>query len=372
MNKKLINIIEKLKKQSISGICVFYCLITLFSCDTKEKEDSIEKPNIIIILTDDLGYNDLECFGAKDSGIKTPNIDYLAKEGMRFTDWQSANSVCAPSRGAILTGRYGPRSGQVVVPHPQDQNQYEHLGLYQDQLTIAEILKPLGYATAALGKWHLGEHYDYRPLRHGFDTYYGEMHNIHIGKKGELYRGDHSTNEFVRYENIHKKITEEAKGLMQKANEKKTPFFIYLSHYLVHGPWEPSKEFATEEEWELRMKHKGGLNHKVYPAMVRELDWHVGEITAELERLGIAENTMVIFTSDNGPWLTRDTVRSAGSSWPLRGSKFNTFEGGHRVPTIIKYPKKIPKGIVANQMVSSMDILPTIADIVGVKIQKRE
>ncbi|MDA0193511.1 MAG: sulfatase-like hydrolase/transferase [Bacteroidetes bacterium] len=341
------------------------CLSVLLSCGNPGKKAEALKPNVIVILVDDLGYNDLGCYNTKDPGIQTPNIDRLAEAGIRFTDWQSANSVCAPSRAAILTGRYTPRNGQVVVSHPFDKDQYEHLGLYQDEVTIAELLKPLGYATAAIGKWHLGQHVDYRPLRHGFDQYYGTMHNIAIGKKGEIYEGDSLTGDSAFYENIHKLLTNEAKTFMNKSIEENSPFFMYLSHYLVHGPWEPSREFATDEEWQIRTEVNGDINHKVYPAMVRELDWHIGEIIGELERLGISENTVIFFVSDNGPWLTTDTVRSAGSAWPLRGSKFNTFEGGHRVPAIVKYPGKIPAGRVSNELVSSMDILPTIAHITG-------
>ena len=343
-------------------------LVALLSCGNPGKTGELLKPNVLVILVDDLGYNDLGCYNTIDPGIQTPNIDRLASEGIRFTDWQSANSICAPSRAAILTGRYPPRNGYVVVSHPFDEEQYEHLGLYQDEVTIPEILKPLGYVTAAIGKWHMGEHYDYRPLRHGFDHYFGEMHNIAIGKKAKIYQGDSLTQDSASYENMHRLLSNETKTFIHKALEEDSPFFIYLAHYLVHGPWEPSREFTTEEEWKIRTQVKGDIHYKVYPAMVRELDWHIGEILDELEALGIADNTVVFFTSDNGPWLTQDTVRSAGSAWPLRGSKFNTFEGGHRVPGIVRYPREITAGLVSNELVSSMDILPTIAHITGAEV----
>jgi len=341
------------------------CLSILLSCGNPDSKDKLLKPNVIVILADDLGYNDLGCYGAKDVGVQTTNIDRLANEGIRFTDWQSANSVCAPSRASILTGRYTPRNGQVVVSHPFDKDQYEHLGLYQDEVTIAELLKPIGYATAAIGKWHMGEHYDYRPLRHGFDHYFGQMHNIAIGQKAEIYKDDTIIKDSAFYENMHELLTNDTKAFMRKSKEEDIPFFIYLSHYLVHGPWEPSRKFATDEEWKIRTEVKGDIHHKVYPAMVRELDWHVGEIISELERLDITENTIIFFISDNGPWLTNNSERSAGSAWPLRGSKFNTFEGGHRVPGIVKYPGKIPAGQVSDELASSMDILPTLAHITG-------
>lgn len=348
------------------------CLVVLLSSCHFYKKVKPLKPNIIIILVDDLGYNDLGCYGSNNPAIITPNIDLLAKEGMRFIDWQSANTICAPSRASILTGRYSPRNGLVVVSHPFDKDQYEHLGLYQDEVTIAELLKPLGYATAAIGKWHMGEHYNYRPLRHGFDHYFGKMHNIDIGQKAEIYKNDSIITDSVSYEDIHQLLTNEAKRFMQKSQKEDTPFFLYLSHYLVHGPWEPSREFATDEEWRLRTEAKGDIHNRVYPAMVRELDWHVGEIVAELERLALTENTMIFFLSDNGPWLTNNPVRSAGSAWPLRGSKFNTFEGGHRVPAIVKYPGKIPAGQISHELVTSMDIFPTVAHITGAKLQSNK
>ena len=214
----------------------------------------------------------------------------------------------------------------------------------------------------------MGEHPDYHPLKNGFDHYYGRMHNFHRGQKGAIFRGGSTSVDSVYYQDVHQLITKEAKEFMRNAKSSETPFFLYLSHYLVHGPWEPNKEFATNEQWEIREKVKGDIHHKVYPAMLRELDWHVGEVLQQLENLGIAENTVVFFTSDNGPWLTADSVRSAGSAYPLRGSKFNTFEGGHRVPAIIRYPNKIKPGTISDELVSSMDILPTIAHIAGAEM----
>ncbi len=340
------------------------------SCTTKTHERNSPKPNVIIILVDDLGYNDLGCYNAKDQGIQTPNIDKLAQESMRFTDWQSANSVCGPSRASILTGRYPPRNGFVVVSHPFDQDQYEHLGLYQDEVTIPELLKPLGYTTAAIGKWHMGEHYDYRPMRHGFDHYFGKLHNFGFGKEGGIYIRDSLTTDSIHYEHMHEQLTNDAKAFMNKSKNENAPFFMYLSHYLVHGPWKPSRRFATDEEWKDRIEAKGDLRQSVYPAMVRELDWHIGEILKELEKLGMSDNTAIFFTSDNGPWLTNNAVRSAGSAWPLRGSKFNTFEGGHRVPGIVRYPGHIPAGHVSHELVSSMDIFATIAHLTGAIIPK--
>jgi len=353
----------------LRSFLMIICFQAFFGCQNK-KEIVAERPNIIVILTDDLGYNDLGCYNAKDPAIKTPNIDKLAQEGMRFTDWQSANSVCGPSRASILTGRYPPRNGYVVVSHPFDKEQYTHLGLYQDEVTIPELLNPLGYKTAAFGKWHMGSHYDYLPKRHGFDQYFGRLENFSRGKKFELLNDDLPTGDSVRYENMHKLLTEKSIEFINESKKENKPFFMYLAHYLVHGPWEPSKRFTTDFEWKERMKADGDIRQTVYPAMVRELDWHIGEIVAELDKQGMTDNTIIFFTSDNGPWLTPDKVRSAGSAGPLRGSKFNTFEGGHRVPGIVKFPASIAPDQVSNDLVSSMDIFATIADMTGSEVAK--
>ena len=349
---------------------ILFIVFLFSSVFLKAETDGL--PNILIILVDDLGYNDLGCYQSRDDAIRTPNIDRLAEEGMRFTDWQSANCVCGPSRAALLTGRYPPRNGYVVVSHPFDKEQFEHLGLYQDQVTIPELLKPLGYRTAAIGKWHMGDHFNYMPLRHGFDHYYGRLQNFGFGKEGGIYLGDSLTTDSLEYEEMHQRITGDAIDFIRTASEEGVPFFMYLTPYLVHGPWKPTKRFATEEEWKERIEHEGDINKTVYPAMVRELDWHIGKILDELDDLGMTENTLVFFTSDNGPWLTNDTVRSAGSAWPLRGSKFNTFEGGHRVPGIVKYPGHIPPGKVSHELVSTMDIFATIADITGARLPKEK
>jgi arylsulfatase A-like enzyme len=351
-------------------ISKFPVLFSVFSMITGCQLDKsgIEKPNFIIILVDDLGYNDLGCFNTITEGIKTPNIDSLAKEGIKFTDWQSAHSICGPARASILTGRYPSRCGYPVSSNGNALMHYENLGLNQDELTIAEILKPLGYHTSAIGKWHLGENPKFMPLRHGFDDYYGCLHNFPVGViPQDIYEGDSIIGQEI-YENIHDKLTDRAVQIMKKSKEKRDPFFIYLAHYLVHGPWEPGKEFTTEEEWNARMKYKGGMNQEVFPAMVREMDWQIGKLMEEIKSLGLDDNTIIFFLADNGPWLTNNLERSAGCTWPLRGSKFNTFEGGHRIPAIVSGPEKYVKAGVSDDIISSMDILPTIVNLAGGKL----
>lgn len=345
---------------------------TLPECISAMQDDAgvrKRQPNFIIIFVDDLGYNDLGCYNSKNPGIKTPNIDRMASEGIKFTDWFSACCVCAPSRAALLTGRYPNRCGVPVCPNGPSANGqsvfegwYENVGLQQSEITIAEILKEKGYATAWYGKSHLGHHPKFLPLRHGFDEYYGSIYNFPIEGTCPVYEGDEIVEPEVRFEDIHIKLTQRTINFMQKSKASNKPFFIYLAHYLVHGPWTPNRQFATEKEWASYEKRKGHMNPKVYPAMVRELDWHIGEVLKSLKELGLDDDTLVLFASDNGHW------QPAGSAWPLRGSKFNTFEGGQRVPSIARWTGKIPPGQVSDELATTMDYFPTITYLADGKL----
>ena len=327
------------------------------------------KPNFIIIFADDVGYNDLGCYNARDKAIKTPNIDQMAAEGIKFMDWFSVCNVCAPSRAALLTGRYPNRCGLPVCPSGDafGEDFRRNIGLQQSEITIPEMLKPLGYKTAMYGKSHLGDDPRFYPLHFGFDEYYGSLTNFPINGTCPVLEGDMIVEPAVRYQDIHIKLTQRTIEFMKKSRQADKPFFIYLAHYLCHGPWDPNRKFATDEEWEVYQNQpvRGHLKDggdKLYPALVRELDWHVGEVLKAINDLGIADNTLVVFISDNGPWLP------AGSAWPLRGSKFNTFEGGHRVPSIARWPGKIPAGQVSVALGSTMDYLPTIAHLAGAEL----
>jgi arylsulfatase len=326
-------------------------------------------PNILVVFVDDVGYNDIGIYGALDPAIQTPNIDSLARQGILFTDWQSANAVCGPSRGSLLTGRLPPRNGYPVVSHDFSELQTAHLGLQPDQITIPEMLKPLGYKTAAFGKWHMGSAEKFLPLNHGFDRYKGVLTNFFRGRAPlPLHIGNTLSGDSITFRDAHSMITESTIEFMEESIQEDKPFMIYVSHYLAHGPWEPNREFATDTEWNEMLRVGGDINRIVYPALVREMDWHVGELMRKLDESGITDNTMVVFTSDNGPWLQNSDLRSAGSAHPLRGSKFNTWEGGHRVPGIIRYPDMITPGRVSDELVSTMDVFATVASVTGASI----
>lgn len=316
------------------------------------------QPNILLIYVDDLGYGDLGCYGSE---TKTPNIDKLAGEGVRFTDYLSACSVCAPSRAAVLTGRYPQRAGLPVCPNVKDVPWNDYVGLPLSEITMAELLKDQGYATAAFGKWHLGKLDLFGPLKQGFDKYVGTPWNFPVGKANEWYHDDEPQGE-IRFAEAHQKLTDATIGFIKEQQVADKPFFIYLAHYLVHGPWSPNKEFCTDAEWASYQKIKGKMNPMVLPAMVRELDYHIGLVMDSLRELGLEKDTLVVFAADNGPWLP------AGSAKPLSGGKYLTMEGGQRVPAMICWPGHISAGQVSDEMVSALDLLPTIADVTGVSL----
>lgn len=325
------------------------------------------KPNIIIVFTDDQGYQDVGCFGSPL--IKTPNLDTMATNGMRFTDFYSASPVCSPSRAALLTGCYPLRVGVPVVLWPNSKN-----GLDQNETTIADMLKKQGYKTACIGKWHLGDREEYLPTKQGFDSYYGIPFSNDMSVNPESKVADNvlfregMTLEKLRKEKpkkydvplfhndeiieypvdqalITRKYTDEAVKFIT-AN-KENPFFLYLAHTMPHIPLFASDDF------------KGKSERGLYGDVIEEVDWSVGEILKTLESLGIAKNTLVIFTSDNGPWNLKDG--QGGSALPLRGFKFETYEGGMRVPMIAQWKGKIKPGTVCSELASTIDILPTIA-----------
>lgn len=310
---------------------------TIVAC--QEREPEIPPPNIIHIFADDLGYGDLGCFGATD--IKTPNIDRLAAEGIKFTSFYSASHVCSPSRAALMTGRLPQRMGIHGVFFPES-----YTGMPTSEITIAEILKEKGYATGMVGKWHLGHRREFLPLQQGFDSYFGIPYSNDM--ESVVYLRGNDVEEFnVDQHYTTKTYTEEAVNFIEKSKEK--PFFLYLAHNMPHVPIYASEAF------------EGTSDRGLYGDVIQELDWSVGQILEKLEAEGLLENTLVIFSSDNGPWLVMED--HGGSAGPLREGKQFTFEGGMRVPTVAMWKGKIPAGKVYENIASQMDWFPTIATL---------
>ena len=346
-------------QQLYFGLSLFIGIILslfLFSCTQKPTMP----PNIVLIFIDDQGYADVGCFGAK--GYETPNIDKLADEGMRFTDFYASQAVCSASRSSLLTGCYAERVGIMGALMPGAK-----IGLNPDEVTIADMLKKKGYATAMFGKWHLGHDTAFLPLNQGFDEYLGLPYSNDMWPVN--YDGTPATSghkrrypklplidgqEKVAYINTLKdqatlttRYTVRAINFIRK--NKDQPFFLYLPHSMGHVPLAVSDKF------------KGKSEQGMYGDVMMEIDWSVGQIEQELEKLGLDENTLIIYTSDNGPWL--NFGNHAGSALPLREGKGTMWEGGPRVPCIMRWPDKIPEGKVCTKMASTIDILPTLAKI---------
>jgi arylsulfatase A len=310
-------------------------------------------PNFIIIFADDLGYGDIGPFGSKTN--RTPHLDRMAREGMKLTSFYAA-PVCTPSRAQVLTGCYAKRVGLPGVLGPISST-----GLNAEERTIAELLKPRGYATMAIGKWHVGDHPNFLPTRHGFDHYFGIPYSNDMGKEdGQLGKGFRPPLPLVRDDKvievlkprdqdpITERYTDEAVKFIRA--QKNRPFFLYLPHTAVHTPIHPGDKFR-------------GKSSSPFSDWVEELDWSTGRILDTVRELGIAQRTLVIFTSDNGPWLPKGT--NAGTAFPLRGGKGSTWEGGVRVPTVAWWPGKIPAASKCDAVAGNFDFLPTFVALAG-------
>jgi len=293
------------------------------------------RPNIVFIYVDDMGYGDLGCYGSK--AIKTPNLDRMASEGLRLTSFYSVSPICTPSRAALMTGRYAARMGidqmhLANVLFPTDKT-----GLPQSETTVARALKARGYSTACIGKWHLGHLSPHRPIDHGFDYYFGIPYSNDM-TPSPLMRNAEVIEEPANQDTLTRRYTEEAIRFIEQANSK--PFFLYLAHHMPHIPLHASVRF--------RGKSAGGL----YGDVVEELDWSVGEVLKALKRSSLDRDTIVFFSSDNGPWYQ-------GSAGPLRGRKGWTYDGGVREPGIVRWPGHIPPGRVSDEPVATIDFFPT-------------
>lgn len=328
-------------------------------------------PNIIVIFGDDIGYGDVGIFG--NPTIKTPNLDRMAYEGQKWTNFYSAASVCTPSRAGLLTGRLPIRSGmmssKIRVLFPESWS-----GLQQSEITIAELVKQKKYATMHVGKWHLGHLPDYLPTKQGFDSYYGIPYSNDMDatqpkekRKWALYnpdRIDYWDVPLMRNEKIierpanqytiTKRYTEEAVKFIKKNKDR--PFFLYFAHTMTHVPLFRSEKFVD-------ISLAG-----IYGDVMEEVDWSVGQVLETVRNNNLSERTLVIFTSDNGPWLTFDT--HGGSAGPLKEGKGSTWEGGMREPTIMWWPGTIPAGTTQAGMGSTLDLMATVASITNTKIPK--
>jgi len=340
-------------------------IATLFTALVKAQSKPFT-PNLIVIFVDDLGYGDLGCYGHPT--ILTPNIDQMAQEGMKFTQFYVAASVCTPSRAGLLTGRYPIRTGLVQGMIPgRVLFQNDKTGLKQEETTIAEVLKQKNYATMAIGKWHLGHLPEFLPTAQGFDHYFGipysnDMDHV-AAKDGEpayknvpLMRDEQIIERPAVQSTLTKRYTEEALKFID--GHKKEPFFLYLTHTFPHVPLYASEDF------------EGISKRGLYGDVVEEIDWSVGKILQSLQEKGIAEETLVIFTSDNGPWLVQGA--NGGSAGLLKDGKGTTWEGGMRVPMIVWWPKTITPNQTEQRMASTLDLLPTAAEMAQVPLPDKK
>lgn len=354
----MINFNSTKQKQMKRAITVLLLSLLSFTGWAQQKSSS---PNIVLIFMDDLGYGDLSCYGALD--IHTPNIDRLASEGIRFTNFLSSQAVCSASRASIMTGCYANRVGMSGALSPKSK-----VGLAPEEMTIAELLKQKNYATAIYGKWHLGDAKEFLPLQQGFDEYIGipysnDMWPVNYNGQpadSNSFKAKYpplwvlkNNEQWIQIKNLEdqstltERYTVAAENFIKKNKNK--PFFLYLPHSMPHVPINASAAF--------RGKSKQGL----YGDVIQEIDASVGRVLKTIKENGLDNNTIVILTSDNGPWINYGN--HAGSTGGLREGKGTSFEGGQRVPGIIRWKGKIEPNVVSNQLASTIDLLPTIAAI---------
>lgn len=340
------------------------CLcVAALGAEVRKDSRASRPPNVVIIFIDDMGYGDIGPFGVKN--YKTPNLDRMATEGRVFTDFHSATAVCSASRAALLTGCYPERVSILGALSPSASH-----GIHADEVTLAELCRSRGYATAIFGKWHLGHRRPFLPLQHGFDEYFGlpysnDMWPLHpdivsLPRAGQrqrefpdlpLLQGNDVIDPSIDADEqaqLTTWYTEHAIDFIDRHQSQ--PFFLYVPHTMVHVPIFVSEKF--------RGKSGAGL----YGDVVMEVDWSVGEIIMALKRNGLDHNTLVVFTSDNGPWLSYGN--HAGSAGPLREGKSTMFEGGYRVPCVMRWPQKIPAGTTCDELATTLDLFPTIARLI--------
>ena len=352
-----------------AGVAIL-SVMTGFGCARKAEPP----PNFVIIFTDDQGYNDLSCYGA--THVNTPNIDRMAEEGIRLTSFYVAGPLSSPSRSALMTGSYPKRIGlaegsRFIVLLSNDK-----WGLNPEEITIAELLKTKGYATGIFGKWHLGDAPEFLPTKQGFDEFFGlpyshDIHPYHPRQKFfhfpslPLYEGDTVIELDPDADYLTQRITKKAVDFIVRHRDE--PFFLYIPHPMPHMPLHVSPPYMKEVSdsiIEILKKENRDIDYQtrkaLFPQVIKELDWSVGEVLRTLEENGLNERTFIFFATDNGPFV--------GSAFPLRGKKGSTYEGGMRVPGIMRWPGHIPPGQVSDELVTAMDILPTFAYLSGASV----
>ncbi|MDF7802009.1 sulfatase [Pontiellaceae bacterium B1224] len=357
------------------------CSMLIALCGLMVCQSWAAQPNFIVIYADDMGYGDLGCYGAE--GYETPALDQMAEEGIRFTDFSTSSSVCTPSRAGMLTGRFAQRWGhdnKVYFPHSKD-------GMPPTEITIAELLKETGYQTALIGKWHLGHRAKYLPTSQGFDLFYGVPYSNDMWQapetplvKNVVFNEGLTRQNYLETKDLKKKYKGRVplmsgteviewpvdqstltKRYTEKAQEfivanKEQPFFLYLAHAMPHVPLYASEAFAGKTE------------RGLYGDVLEELDWSVGQILETLRQNGLEKNTLVIFTSDNGPYLAGK--ENGGSAGPLRDGKFKAYEGGCRVPCIAWQPGTVPANKTCEAQLSTLDLFPTFAALAGIDVPR--
>jgi len=340
--------------------------ILFFGCATSQPSPN-PSPNIVVIYMDDLGYGDIGPFGAQ--GYATPHLDQFAKEGTKFTSFYSAQAVCSASRCALMTGCYPNRVGLAGALGPHSK-----IGLATEETTLAEICKQKNYATGIFGKWHLGDEKRFLPLNQGFDEYFGLPYSNDMTPRGKPHGVAHERDHYPKLPLISQNsladadvdaadqdqlttlYTEHAVDFIRRHKEQ--PFFLYLPHSMVHVPLHVSDKF------------RGKSGHGLFADVMMEVDWSVGQVMQALKDNGLDDKTLVVFSSDNGPWLSFGD--HAGNAGPLREGKGTSWEGGVREPTLMRWPGHIPAGSSCDAPLMTIDLLPTVAKLIGAPLPERK
>ena len=342
--------------KTFNKLIILFFILTFLGCNNKSQE----KPNIVFILTDDLAYADLSSYGSNE--IETPFLDKLASDGVKLTSYYAAQAVCSASRAAILTGCYPNRLGISGAFGPKSKK-----GINPNEFLVSEMLKENDYKTGIFGKWHLGDAEKFLPTNHGFDEFYGilfsnDMWKFHPERPQDypdelmLYRNDNPIQPLIDQSDLTKNITDESIRFIEE--NKDNHFFLYIAHPQPHVPLFASNEF------------KGSTGNGLFADVISEIDFSVGRVMEALEKNNLTENTIIVFTSDNGPWLSYGD--HAGSSGIFREGKGTAWEGGQRVPCIIKYPKEIKANTIIDEPVMGIDWMPTFSHITGSKLSENK